>query len=266
MLSLALASVACDIKVGEGGGLSVDFAGKASDEWVRTYDITPGGRLEIINLNGQIHASPATGSQVEVRAVREARAGSEEASRELLEKSEMREEVTPDRVTIQVPEIQERGSGFRRAQLTVRYEVHVPAGLNLLLKTQNGEVRIEDVKAGRIEAATTNGGITGRGVSGAVEAQTVNGGITMGFEAVTGDSRITTVNGGVMLTVAPSVNANLEASVVNGGVQVQDGLHLSADEQSRQRVAGRVGNGGPRLVVQTTNGGIRLGPRGGSGS
>ena len=199
VLGLALGSVACDVKVGEGGGLSVDFAaGKASDEWVRTYDIKPGGRLEIININGQIHASPATGSQVEVRAIREVRTGSEEASRELLKKSEMREEVTPDGVTIEAPESQGRGGGgFRRPQLTVKYEVRVPPGLNMRLKTQNGEVRLDNVNGVRIEATTTNGGITGRGVSGAVEAQTVNGGITMDLASVTGDSRMVTVNGGV---------------------------------------------------------------------
>ncbi len=264
-LGLALASVACDVKVGEGGGLSVDFAaGKASDEWVRTYDIKPGGHLHIININGQIRASPAAGSQVEVRAIREARTGSEEASRELLKTSEMREEVTPDGVRIETPEGQGRGRGFGRAQLSVRYEVRVPPGLNLLFKTQNGEVRLENVDGARIEATTTNGGIIGRGVSGAVEAQTVNGGVTMDLASVTGDSRITTVNGGVMITVSPGVNANLEATVVNGGVQVQDGFQLTADEQTRQRVSGRIGNGGPRLVLQTTNGGVRLGARGAS--
>lgn len=266
VLSLALASTACDVKVGEGGDVSVDFGGKASDEWVRTYDLKPGGHLEILNTNGQIRASQAPGNQVEVRAIREARAGSEEASRELLKKTEMREEVAPDRITIEAPENQERGRGFGGPRLTVRYEVQVPPGLNVRFKTQNGEVRLDDVSGARIEATTTNGGITGRGVTGAVEAQTVNGGITMDLAGVTGDSRMTTVNGGVTLTVAPNVNANLDATVVNGGVQVREGLQFSADEQSRQRVAGRIGSGGPRLVVQTTNGGIRLGARGGPGS
>ena len=50
VLWLALASLGCDVKVGE-DGLSVDFAGtRATDEWVRSYDIKPGGRLEIINV------------------------------------------------------------------------------------------------------------------------------------------------------------------------------------------------------------------------
>ena len=267
VLCLALVSVACDVKVGESGGLSLDFAsGKATDEWVRTYEIKPGGRLDIININGQILASPATGTQVEVQATREVRAGSEEASREVLRKAEMREEVSPDRVSIQGPEPQREGREFGRRGVVIKYDVRIPPGLNVLLKTQNGEVRIENVRAARIEAGSTNGSITGRGISGVLEAQTVNGGITMDLEAVTGETRMVTVNGGVMLTLGPGVNAELEATVVNGGVQVQEGIALTADERTRQRVAGRIGSGGPRLVLQTTNGGVRVVPRGAPGS
>ncbi len=263
---LALASSGCDVKVGEEGGLSVDFAGtRATDEWVRTYDIKPGGRLEIINVNGQISASPATGTTVEVRAIREVRANSEEASRELLRKTEMREDVTPDRVTIQGPEAPE-GPNFRGPRMSIKYDVRVPAGLSVLLKTQNGEVSVEGVQGIRLEAATTNGGINARSLSGAIDASTVNGGIALDVAELTGDSRVITVNGGIRLTVAPGVNAELEATVVNGGISVQDGLPLSGDERSRQRVAGRLGSGGPRLVAQTTNGGVRIAARGGPGS
>src|SRR5262245_3357238 len=208
IVCVVLVSAACDVKVGENGGMSVDFAGgKATDEWVRTYDLKPGGRLDIINVNGPIAASPSTGTTVEVRAIREAHAGSEEASREMLQKTEMREEVMPDRVTIRGPEGQERGGGFGRRRLSIRYEVRIPAGLNLLLKTQNGDVRLENIQGVRIEAASTNGGITGRGLSGAVEASTVNGGIVMDLDAVTGDTKMVTVNGGVILNVAAGVNA-----------------------------------------------------------
>jgi hypothetical protein len=263
VLCLALASVACDVKVGE-NGLSVDFSGsRATDEWVRTYDIAPGGRLEIINVNGQIDASRSSGTSVEVRAAREARAGSEEASRELLRNTEMREEVAPGRVAIRGPE---GDRGFRRQRLTIKYDVRIPPGLDVVLKTQNGGVRLENVEGRRIEAASTNGAINGRAVSGAVEASTVNGGIQLDLEAVSGDTRMTTVNGGVLLSLGPGISADLEATVVNGGVSVHDGLSLSGEERSPQRVSGRIGKGGPRLVVQTTNGGVRIGPRGAPGS
>jgi hypothetical protein len=267
VLCLALLNGACDIKVGEDGGLSVDVAaGKASDEWVRTYELKPGGRLEISNITGQIHASPSSGSQVEVRAIREVRSGSEETSRERLRAAEMREEVSPDRVSIQGPAEQDQERGFRRPQLTIRYDVRIPAGLNVQLKTQNGEVQLENIKVVQVVASSTNGGITGRGLSGAIEATTVNGGIQMDLEALTGDTRMVTVNGGITLSVAPGVNADLEATVVNGRVRVQEGLPFSGDEDSRQRVAGRIGSGGHRLVLQTTNGGVRVSARGAPGS
>ena len=154
---------------------------------------------------------------------------------------------------------------FAGPRLTIKYEVRIPPGLNVLLKTQNGEVRLENVQAIRIAASTTNGGINGRGLSGAIDATTVNGGIQMDLDAVTGETRMTTVNGGVRLSVAPGVNADLEATVVNGGISIEDGFPLSGDERSRQRVAGRIGSGGPRLVVQTTNGGVRVNSRGAPG-
>jgi hypothetical protein len=260
VLGLALFVAACDVKVGD-SGVSVDFAvGKATDEWVRTYDLKPGGRLAIENLNGVIEASSSTGTRVEVRATREARAGCDEAARSLLQKAEMREEVTPDSVRIEARTDQVRGGGFGGPQLTVRYDVRIPSGLTVLLKTQNGEVRMANLE-GRLSASTTNGSVTGRGLSGSMEASTVNGGISIDLTSLTGDSRLVTVNGGVRLNLAPTVNADLEASVVNGGVIVDESLRLTADERSRQRVAGRIGNGGPRVVAQTTNGGIRVGTR-----
>ena len=207
---------------------------------------------------------PLDGTKVEVRAIREARAGSEEASREMLQKTEMREEVTPDRFD-PGPEGQRAGRRFRSAGLDQIRRAH-SAWLEHPAQDPERRGQLENIQGIRIEAASTNGGITGRGLSGAVEASTVNGGIQMDLDAVTGDTEVVTVNGGIMLSVAPGVNADLEATVVNGGVLVQDGLILSGDERSRQRVAGRIGSGGPRLVVQTTNGGVRVGLWPASGS
>jgi hypothetical protein len=264
VLSAGLLGAACDVKVGENGGLSVDLsAGRASDEWVRTYEIKAGGSLEITNINGQIHASPASGSQVEVRAVREVRSRSEEVSRERLRTVEMREEVSPDRVSIEGPPAEEgQEPGFARPQLTIRYDLRIPAGLNVQLRTQNGGVRLENIQGAQITASTTNGGITGRGVSGAIDASSVNGGIQMDVAALTGDTKMLTVNGGITLNIAPGVNADLDATVVNGRVRVLEGLEFSKTAESRQHVSGRIGTGGHRLVVHTTNGGVRVGTRG----
>jgi hypothetical protein len=252
---LALAAASCDVRVGE-QGVSVEMVeGRATDEWVRTYTLAPGGQLEIINANGIIEAFPAAGSQVEVRAKRDVRGRSEEAAQALLKQVTIAEEVAPDRVKVETGEPQY--NGFRQG-ISVTYRVSVPPGLTVSLRSQNGGVRLENVD-GRFTASSTNGVITGRGVSGSLDASTVNGGINVELASVSGDVRMTTVNGGIRLEARPGLNATLEASAVNGGVMVRDGFPLQFTEREPRRVAGRINNGGSKIVLRTTNGGIVVG-------
>jgi hypothetical protein len=255
----AAAAAACDVQVSD-KGVSVDIAeGKAADEWTRAYTLAKGGRLEIINTDGPIEAFPATGAQVEVRVQREVRSRSDEAARELLKQLAIREEVSPDRVKVEAPEMPQV-RGFRQGY-RFDYRVSVPPGLTVVLRTQNGPIRLENVD-GQFTVNTTNGGINGRGVTGTLDATTVNGGITMELGPVSGDVRLNTVNGGIRLDVRPDLNASLDASAVNGGVIVHDGVPLSGGSRDRQRVTGRINAGGPTLLVQTTNGGVRIGVAG----
>jgi hypothetical protein len=256
---VAAALAACDVKVTE-NGLDVDVVqGRASDEWTRTYDLPKGGRLDIVSIDGGIEAFPAAGSQVEVRVRRQVQSRSDEAARELLAKVAIKEEVGPDRVRVESPDVRQFGGLLQSVRL--EYRVNLPPGLVVSLRTQNGGVRLENVD-GQLTAATTNGGVTGRGVTGAIDASTVNGGIVMDLASIAGDVRVVTVNGGIRLDVPADVKASLDASAVNGGVSVQQGLNLEPTERSRLRVTGPINGGGPRLLVQTTNGGVRIGMRG----
>lgn len=76
--------------------------------------------------------------------------------------------------------------------------------------------------------------------------------------SVTGDVSLASVNGGVRLTVPPGVRAQVEATAVNGGVTVDEALRLDATDNRRLHVAGTLNGGGPRITLQTTNGGVRL--------
>jgi hypothetical protein len=258
VLCLGLAIAACDIKVGE-NGVSVDVAsGKASDEWTRTYTLPKGGRLEIINVNGVIEAFLAKGSQVEVVARREVRTRTDEEAKARLAKAEMIEDVGPDHVRIQMKPGEPNASFGPHGRVNIVYRVGVLPGLVTTFRTENGAVRIDNVE-GRITAASTNGPIVGRGLSGTVDASTVNGGIEIGMRALSGDSKIVTVNGPATLIVAPDLDAELDAAAVNGGVTTQDGLPLTTSDRTGRRVAGRLNDGGPRITVQTTNGGVRVG-------
>jgi hypothetical protein len=94
-----------------------------------------------------------------------------------------------------------------------------------------------------------------------LDASTVNGGVDVSLEFIAGDTRLSAVDGGVRMNVGPGVNAELDATVVNGVVRISDDVTFAADERTPQRVEGRIGSGGPRIVVHVTNGGATVGSR-----
>src|SRR5688500_4773686 len=128
LLMAGALAAGCDVEVDE-SGLSLDVAkGKATDTWERTYTVAPGGRLELVNVNGAIEAVAAKGPAVEVRARREVHAGSDDVARELLGKVQMLEEVAPDRVRIATLADFNGAEGGRggRARLAVEYSIGIP--------------------------------------------------------------------------------------------------------------------------------------------
>ena len=113
--------------------------GKAQDEWTRTYTVAAGGRLELININGRITAEASDGTAIEVKAERTAKAGSDDAARELLGKIEMREEVGEGRVRVEVRAPRFSGGAGHEIKWTVK----VPRGVAVDLRTVNGGVKLD---------------------------------------------------------------------------------------------------------------------------
>ena len=258
IFALSLLAAGCDINVGE-HGFSMDVvAGKAQDEWTRSYTVSAGGRLEIANINGVIDASPGTGSQVEIRAERIAKAGSDETAREYLKKIEIVESVSANHVRVEtkVPKM-----SWGRGGHEVKYWVKVPKGLAVAFETVNGGVRIENLD-GEITASTTNGGVRGRGLRGSIRAETTNGGVDVDMAAVTGDVNLETTNGGIRLRLPQNAKATLEARCTNGGISIDSALAVETAEKSRRFFRGAMNGGGVRVSAETTNGGIRVSPTG----
>jgi len=257
----AVLLTACDVRVGE-KGVSVGVAsGKASDEWVRTYTLQPGGRLEIVSDGGSIDVSGTDDPEIEVRIDREARAGSDELAREALKSVEIVETASAGavRVETRLPGPGSRGR-FRRSPVSVRYVVHLPPGVAASFRTQNGGIKLVNVQ-GRLTASTTNGGVTGTGLKGALSAAVVNGGVQLQLTSVTDPMELSAVNGGIRLELARDVKAAVSATAINGGVSVEDALGLAPDAGSSNgpgRVSGTLNGGGPRITAQTTNGGVRI--------
>ncbi|HEX5110949.1 MAG TPA: hypothetical protein VFV95_21000 [Vicinamibacterales bacterium] len=260
--AIALVLTACDVRVGD-NGVSVGVAsGKASDQWVRTYTLQPGGQLEIVSDGGSIDVAGTDGTQIEVRIDREARAGSDELAREALKSVEIAETKSGDGVRVET--LGTAGSdgrrGLRRSPVTVRYAVRLPRGAAASFRTQNAGIKLENVR-GRLQAATTNGGVTGSGLGGAVSAAVVNGGVQLQLTSVTEPMELSVVNGGIRLELSRETKATVSASAINGGVTVDDALGLTAEAGSPSgpgRVSGTLNGGGPKITLQATNGGVRI--------
>ena len=94
LLVLSAAGAGCDIAM-------ADYKQKETAEWRKTYDLQPGGRVEISNINGKIDVEPSTGNAVQVVAEKSARAGSTEAAKEALDRIEIVETASPGDIRIE---------------------------------------------------------------------------------------------------------------------------------------------------------------------
>lgn len=257
-VGVAVLLAGCDIAVDGHGGLDFDLpASQATDEWTRSYPLGAGGRLEIINVNGRITAEPAEGTTVEVRAQRTAKAGSDEAARDLLAQLEMREEVGDARVRVEVRS--PRLSG--RAGHEIKWTIKVPRGVAVDLRTVNGGVQLTGLD-GEVRARSTNGGIVGtRLAATSVDAAVTNGGVEIELSQpiAAGSFTLESVNGGVSLDLPPTSRAHITGKCVNGGISTS-GLPLEiTGEQTRRRLEATMNGGGARVSLSTVNGGVRIG-------
>jgi DUF4097 and DUF4098 domain-containing protein YvlB len=253
VLFLAMVGAAgCDIAMAE-------FKEQETAQWRKTYELQPGGRVEINNVNGKIAVQPAAGNTLEVVADKIGKGASTDAARAALTRIEIREEASPSSVRIDT-RIERTTGMFNSGGLEVRYAVRVPAGADVKFTTVNGGIEL-DSHDGRIVLETTNGGIHARNVKGAIEASTTNGGVDVELaEVAQAGARLKCTNGGIKLRLPADAKATISARVTNGGIDA-GGLSLDTTEASRRRVEGRLNGGGARIELAGTNGGIRIGPR-----
>jgi hypothetical protein len=252
-LALALAGAACDVNLGNGDFSLGLVSGQSSDTWTRNYTVAAGGRFEVVNVNGVVQVEPGTGSAIEIRAERRAKASSDEAAKELLGKVQMLEDVKPDAVRVEA-----KPPKTIRGGVEVKFFVKVPAGVNVIARTVNGGIKLMNVP-NDVEASTTNGGVEADQVSGSLRVTTTNGGVRLALSGLgKGGLHAQTVNGGVNVELPKDASANLSARVVNGGLGV-DNLQLETiGERTRRHLEGKLNGGGPPIDLGTTNGGIHL--------
>jgi DUF4097 and DUF4098 domain-containing protein YvlB len=225
--------------------------------------VAQGNSVEIKNINGDVEAVRGTGDQVEVTAVKREgdRGDPEDVTFEVIEHDEGVTicAVYPD--DGRRPNECRPGRGGRmnvhRNNTEVHFTVRLPAGVDFIGKSVNGDVTIDGVDGDAV-AHTVNGDIR-VAAAGAVEATTVNGSIdaSMGAADFDDDLEFTTVNGSITLELPDGVNADVSASTVNGGMETDFPLTVQGRWGPRH-LRGTIGSGGRRIELETVNGRIAL--------
>ena len=222
---------------------------EARDIVEETRALAADGRFELENVNGRI--TLRTWSRDEVRIEAERGAVTEEMLEDI--QIEIEGEGSSVRVKTRYPKQKGWFMGGNRGK--VDYEITVPRGAEVRLKTVNGPVDVEGL-SGSIRVESVNGGLDLADIGGEVRAKTVNGSIRADYDRLPGSGhhRFETVNGGIQVALPKDAGGRLEARTVNGSIDCDFPLDVTVKE--KRRLEGRFGSGDGRFDLATVNGGI----------
>jgi DUF4097 and DUF4098 domain-containing protein YvlB len=234
----------------------------AQEEFRWNGKLAAGQAIEIKGVNGGITATGTSGGEVELVAVKKGRRSD---PREV--KIDVVEHAGGVTLCAVYPSTDGRPNecapgkaghmNVRDNDVNVEWKLSVPAGVRFVGRTVNGGIDANGLSADA-EAETVNGGVDLES-TGTARAQTVNGGITarLGRADWSGTLKLETVNGGIEVTVPDGLNADVNASTVNGDISTDFPITVTG-KVGRRRLQGTVGSGGRLLEMKTVNGGIDL--------
>ncbi len=220
-------------------------------------------RLELTEINGSVDVSSGAPDTISLVAHVRSRGVAPNSAKEnkgYFETSVERDTLSigrRERRQFRIPFI------FSTHDVSVDYELKVPAQLDLELRTVNGRIATRGT-SGEMDAVTVNGSIdmetTG---SSEVSARTVNGRVKARFMQTFQGASFRTVNGGVVAILPPTASFACDLSQVNGDFEAAFPLNIHSRPGSR-RVSGEVNGGEHELRIVTVNGDVEI--ENGSGS
>ena len=238
-------------------------ASPVADDYYWSGAVKSGQTVAIVGINGSIHAEPAKGNTLEVKAIRSS--GQRDPALVRIEMHQEGGRITfcaiypaPAGSSPNTCDSVERMQNHTESDdLTVDFRVLVPAGVGLSAHTVNGEIDARDLE-GPIHAETVNGGIE-LSTSSYAEASTVNGDVDVAMAAKGWPDGLDfrTVNGSIVLHMSGALNADLKAETMNGDIHTDFPLTMQG-RMKRNRLHATIGDGGPELALATLNGSIEL--------
>ena len=153
----------------------------------RTFDVTPGGTLDIDTDMGSIEVTPADGSQVIIKV---------ETEGVDADRLELSFDQRDDGVRVKARLKRAPFSDKHNYMLKAKFRATVPTSYNVKADTSGGSIEVGDID-GQVRADTAGGSILVGKVTGPVQADTAGGSIEV--EASAGDVDADTAGGSIHL-------------------------------------------------------------------
>ena len=238
------------------GAHAADHRGALTEEFHQTYALTADGRVELDNINGDVHISSWDRNEVKVDAVKYA------DTKERLDEAKIEIDARNDSISIRTkyPNHDHNWTwGSHNNPAGVEYTLTVPRKARLdEIKLINGELDINGV-SGEVNASCINGRLEAHNLAGRARLSNINGRLDARFDQLSGQRvELNSVNGSVDLTIPSDSNAEVEATTVSGGINNDFGLHVNHHRFVGHDLRGELGSGGARIKISNVNGKIEV--------
>jgi DUF4097 and DUF4098 domain-containing protein YvlB len=231
------------------GARASDHRGAFTEEFHQTYAINADGRVEVDNINGDVHISTWDQNEVKVDAVKYAN------SKDRLDEARIEVDASAEHVSIRT----KYREGTHNNPPSVEFTLTVPRTARLdEIKLINGALDITGA-GGEVHASCINGKLEAHNLSGRAELSTINGPLDARFDQLPGSSvELKSVNGSVELTIPSDSKAEIEASTISGSIENDFGLHVNHHRFVGHDLRGELGSGGPHIELGNVNGRIEI--------
>ena len=146
----------------------------------------------------------------------------------------------------------------RRHPITVRYTLHVPAGVRVAVETVNGKIAAQNI-AGNVKASTVNGDVIVSTTNGTVNAETVNGSIIASMASLpdSGNVHLETVNGSITSLIPEGIGGSIDLDNTNGSITANY-PNAVPDSSDKHHLRIKLDEGKRRVTLETVNGSVNL--------
>lgn len=226
--------------------------GDTREEIRKTYDLSPGAKVEVSGINGAVKIETADIKTADVYVERIGK------TPEALNRRKIVIESSPTSLTIRG----EKGDAGFLARVfgsspTERVTLRLPRQISLVAAGVNGAVNVGEID-GPVEIHGINGRVEIAQATGSAEFHGINGNISVALTRLEKDGvSINGVNGNIELSLSEGVNVDLEAHGMNGNV-VSDLPGFVLEKAKHGSYSARVGSGGSSITANGINGNIRL--------